>query len=175
MFGRNQRWKPFALETILLQVCSYSMVFIADLKFCFVNSKIDVILSLACIDYLKCEKLKIFSFIFQVILDCIFVSLYFNIMLYDSVFVQSSSHVRLFCDPMGCSIPGLPAYRTLGLTYSYGECHLFLFVLGQSDLCLLSLVVNQEFIHNFMESLSWTSNSVISLTHFSSSAGNLRF
>ena len=43
---------------------------------------------------------------------------------------------------------------TLGLTYSYGECHLFLFVLAQSDLCLLSLVVNQEFIHNFMESLS---------------------
>ena len=59
------------------------MVFIADLKFCFVNSKINVILSLACIDYPKCEKLKIFSIIFQVILDCIFVSLYFNIMLYD--------------------------------------------------------------------------------------------
>lgn len=47
--------------------------------------------------------------------------------------VQSPSHVCLFCDPLGCSIPGLPAYRTLGLTYSYGECHLLLFVLAQSD------------------------------------------
>ena len=125
--------KTVCFENNFLQVFSYSMVLIADLKFCFVISKIDVILSLACIDYLKCEKLKIFSIICQVILDCIFVSLYFNIMLYESVFVQSPSHVCLFCDPLGCSIPGLPAYRTLGLTYSYGECHLLLFVLAQSD------------------------------------------
>ena len=87
------------MKTILLQVCSYSMVLIADLKFCFANSKIDIILSLACIDYLKCEKLKMFSIICQVILDCVFVSLYFNIMLYDSVFVQSPSGARLFATP----------------------------------------------------------------------------
>ena len=99
MFGINQQWNPPSLKTILLQVCSYSMVLIADLKFCFANSKIDIILSLACIDYLKCEKLKMFSIICQVILDCVFVSLYFNIMLYDSVFVQSPSGARLFATP----------------------------------------------------------------------------
>lgn len=82
MFGRNQQWKTFAWKTIFSHASSCSMVLIADLNFLSDNSNTGVILNLASVDYLKCEKLKIFNTYMSG-----YFGLYlrhFNIMLYDS-------------------------------------------------------------------------------------------